>query len=88
MATLLTCTPYGINSHRLLVRGSRTEYVPEVAESIEQRTGLSQSDRILLITAGASAGAVIVMIIIALAVKRRINKKRRRIEILKGEILK
>lgn len=62
--------------------------MPEVAESIEQRTGLSQSDRILLITAGASAGAVIIMIIIALAVKRRINKKRRRIEILKGEILK
>ena len=24
--TLLTCTPYGINSHRLLVRGVRTEY--------------------------------------------------------------
>lgn len=23
--TLLTCTPYGINSHRLLVRGSRVE---------------------------------------------------------------
>ena len=27
--TLLTCTPYGVNSHRLLVRGERTEYVPE-----------------------------------------------------------
>ena len=24
--TLLTCTPYGINSHRLLVRGERAEY--------------------------------------------------------------
>lgn len=24
--TLVTCTPYGINSHRLLVRGVRTEY--------------------------------------------------------------
>jgi len=24
--TLITCTPYGINSHRLLVRGVRTEY--------------------------------------------------------------
>lgn len=24
--TLLTCTPYGINSHRLLVRGERTDY--------------------------------------------------------------
>ena len=24
--TLVTCTPYGINSHRLLVRGERTEF--------------------------------------------------------------
>lgn len=27
--TLVTCTPYGINSHRLLVRGHRVEYVAE-----------------------------------------------------------
>ena len=26
--TLVTCTPYGINSHRLLVRGVRTTYTP------------------------------------------------------------
>lgn len=26
LVTLLTCTPYGINSHRLLVRGSRVPY--------------------------------------------------------------
>ncbi len=26
--TLITCTPYGINSHRLLVRGTRIPYVP------------------------------------------------------------
>ena len=25
LCTLLTCTPYGINSHRLLVRGKRIE---------------------------------------------------------------
>lgn len=25
--TLVTCTPYGINSHRLLVRGTRVPYV-------------------------------------------------------------
>ena len=24
--TLVTCTPYGVNSHRLLVQGERTEY--------------------------------------------------------------
>ncbi|MCL2106824.1 MAG: class C sortase [Oscillospiraceae bacterium] len=28
--TLITCTPYGVNSHRLLVRGERTEYSPEM----------------------------------------------------------
>lgn len=27
-ATLLTCTPYGVNSHRLLVRGKRVPYQP------------------------------------------------------------
>lgn len=29
--TLVTCTPYGINSHRLLVRGIRTENLPEAS---------------------------------------------------------
>lgn len=32
LVTLLTCTPYGVNSHRLLVRGHRVEYVPEVVK--------------------------------------------------------
>ena len=31
--TLVTCTPYMINSHRLLVRGHRVPYVPELMES-------------------------------------------------------
>ncbi len=29
--TLITCTPFGVNSHRLLVRGTRIEYEPEIA---------------------------------------------------------
>ena len=28
--TLVTCTPYGVNTHRLLVRGKRTKYVEEI----------------------------------------------------------
>ena len=33
LVTLLTCTPYGVNTQRLLVRGHRVPYVPEeVAE--------------------------------------------------------
>lgn len=36
LVTLLTCTPYGVNSHRLLVRGHRVDYVPEVIEDEEE----------------------------------------------------
>lgn len=32
LMTLLTCTPYMINSHRLLVRGTRVDYTPPVQE--------------------------------------------------------
>ena len=30
LVTLLTCTPYGVNSHRLLVRGHRVPYEAEI----------------------------------------------------------
>ena len=31
LVTLVTCTPFGINTHRLLVRGHRISYTPEQA---------------------------------------------------------
>lgn len=34
--TLVTCTPYAINTHRLLVRGERTEYIPPEESTQEQ----------------------------------------------------
>lgn len=33
--TLVTCTPYGINSHRLLVRGERIPYIEKEKEKIQ-----------------------------------------------------
>ena len=33
LLTLVTCTPYGVNDHRLLVHCERTDYVPEEAEA-------------------------------------------------------
>lgn len=39
LVTLLTCTPYGVNSDRLLVRGHRVPYVPEEVEK-EQANAL------------------------------------------------
>jgi sortase A len=32
--TLITCTPYGINSHRMLVRGVRIENIEEAMQTV------------------------------------------------------
>lgn len=47
LVTLLTCTPYGVNSHRLLVRGHRVPYVPEEVED-ESISGISLHTSYLL----------------------------------------
>ena len=33
LCTLVTCTPYGVNSHRLLVHAKRVGYEPQVVET-------------------------------------------------------
>lgn len=51
--TLLTCTPYGVNTHRLLVRGIRTRYVEqetEKSETVPQK--LAKVDPVKLLKAG------------------------------------
>ena len=40
--TLVTCTQYGVNDHRLLVRGARTKYEKTQESSIRQRNKDSQ----------------------------------------------
>ena len=35
LCTLVTCTPYGVNSHRLLVRGTRVPYEKTLEEALE-----------------------------------------------------
>lgn len=41
--TLITCTPFGVNTHRLLVRGRQVPYVQDVAESIQPVTAAATS---------------------------------------------
>ncbi|MBS6720175.1 MAG: class C sortase [Peptoniphilus harei] len=71
LMTLLTCTPYMINSHRLLVRGHRVPYVPEVKEEIERAKFNYKS----LIVPGLILA--LVMLIIFLYIRHR---RRRRYE--------
>ena len=45
--TLLTCTPYGINTHRLLVRGTRVSYNGEIDEpKTDEVVEVSTSDEV------------------------------------------
>ncbi|MCD7813487.1 MAG: class C sortase [Lachnospiraceae bacterium] len=37
LVTLVTCTPYGVNTHRILVRGHRIEYVEEEYIAVQQQ---------------------------------------------------
>ena len=73
--TLVTCTPYGINSHRLLVRGTRTEYVPEQQARSASAAAVLQRfrDWDMLIGLGVGLAALIAIIIVVLV--RRKKKK-------------
>ena len=45
--TLVTCTPYAINTHRLLVRGERIEYSTQEEENIDINKKMSIADIVL-----------------------------------------
>lgn len=67
LMTLLTCTPYMINSHRLLVRGHRVPYVPELKEEIERAKFNYKS----LIVPGIVLALVILIIFLYIRHRRR-----------------
>lgn len=45
--TLVICTPYGLNSHRFLVRGERTDYTQEEIQERIAETGVRDVERSL-----------------------------------------
>lgn len=72
LLTLITCTPYGVNTHRLLVHARRTEYKEEM-DGIKTEHTLSESDRILLIALGVVALILAVDIVVILKRRRRLR---------------
>ena len=60
--TLVTCTPFGINTHRLLVRGHRVPYTPEQeAEAAAKKPATSSWTQHYLAGLGIGLGAVAVV---------------------------
>ncbi|MBE6898827.1 MAG: class C sortase [Ruminococcaceae bacterium] len=75
LCTLVTCTPYGINSHRLLVRAERTDDIV-VGKTVRVTADASKIEPIIVAPVVA-APMLLVLLILLLLPKR---KKYRRID--------
>lgn len=71
LCTLMTCTPYGINSHRLLIRGSRVQTQVQASASgkvsAEEHT---RQERIILPAVGGALGAALAAGVLVLCRRR------------------
>lgn len=77
-ATLLTCTPIMINTHRLIVRGHRVPYVPEVDDKImEDKGGNLGIDKRLIILL---IFAIIILVRYLLSRRKKKLAKKRELE--------
>jgi len=70
--TLLTCTPYTLNTHRLLARGVRVPYIPGMVYEIEEYTPSPIDYRMLIV-----AAFVVVFVIVLIIYKTREAEKER-----------
>lgn len=85
LCTLVTCTPYGINSHRLLVRGKRTEYVENMENEIKpldsgQTQWMEQYRHSIVIGLLIMVGILLIYWILDKAARQRRKKKRARLQ--------
>ena len=71
LVTLVTCTPYGVNSHRLLVTGERCEYVPDEEEIAVVEAYLNRRTIPLLI----GLSIVVLVSVVCFVVRRKRNRE-------------
>ena len=73
LCTLVTCTPYGINTHRLLVRGHRVETEKD-AKNVRVTSDAIQIEPYLV--APVVAAPILLVLLLGLLIPRRRNKRR------------
>lgn len=73
LCTLVTCTPYGVNTHRLLVRGHRIEN-PDSADAIRVTSDAMQIEPILV--APAVGVPLVLLAVAALLLSDRRRKRK------------
>ncbi len=77
--TLFTCTPYGVNSHRLLVRGTRVAYTGEEdvqATPVETMVKAVQNYYMLYLLLGLSVTVLIILVMKFLFGRKNREEKR------------
>ena len=76
--TLVTCTPYAVNTHRLLVRGHRTtiEKAQEIEKTEKKVSGFNNPSIPILIL--CVLGGIVIAAVIVTVVSRISDRKRRR----------
>ncbi len=77
--TLFTCTPYGVNSHRLLVRGTRVEYTGEEeveATPVETMVKAVQNYYMLYLLLGLSVTVLVILVMKFLFGRKSREEKR------------
>jgi len=70
--TLVTCTPYAVNTHRLLVRGTRI-VEEESVEKVETKKKTTKTD--LLLYLGIGIGIIVFIITIIFTIKMKKKKQ-------------
>lgn len=79
LATLMTCTPYGVNSHRLLVTGKRVPLKKVEAESIDDTAKRQWWQAIAKIAAALLALIIFIILVIRTWRKYRPTKNSQKI---------
>lgn len=76
--TLVTCTPYGINTHRMLVRGTRIENIEE-AKKVNVLTEAFQIDPLIVTPAVAipMLGGLLVFLMVKSSKEKKKNKAKK-----------
>ena len=74
LCTLVTCTPYGINTHRLLVRGTRIENEPQ-AQTVRVTSDAVQIEPLLVAPVLAAPVLLILLLVLLLPGKQKRKKE-------------
>lgn len=74
LCTLITCTPYGVNTHRMLVQGYRVEYEEQSELTITEEAILIDPTTVAFILAVGICLVMVMILMVRTKLKRRKNE--------------